>query len=79
MKQNSILFEIQEKKFDQLLEVIRDHQGEEVFLFVDTDINGDVVILGVDDINNNDIIVFIKENKWIDQEQKLNKRPEKNF
>ena len=61
MNKNSITFKISEEKFNQLLDVIRDRQGEEIFLFVDTDDNGNVVALGVDDMSNDDIIVFTKE------------------
>ena len=61
MKQKSILFKIPEEKFNQLLKIIRDRQGEEIFLFVETDKNNNATVLGVDDIDNNDVIVFTKE------------------
>ena len=61
MKQKSILFKIPEEKFNQLLKIIRDLQGEEIFLFVETDKNNNATVLGVDDIDNNDVIVFTKE------------------
>ena len=61
MKQNSIAFKIPEEKFNQLLEVIRYHQGKEVFLFVEADDNNNAIVLGVDDIENNDVIVFSKK------------------
>ena len=61
MNKNSISFKIQDDEFDRLLEIIRDRQGEEIFLFVETDENNNATVLGVDDIDNNDVIVFTKE------------------
>ena len=58
MKKNSIAFKIPEEKFDQLLNIIRDRQGEEIFLFVETDENNNATVIGVDDVDNNDVIVF---------------------
>ena len=63
MNKNSISFKIQDDEFDRLLEIIRDRQGEEIFLFVETDENNNATALGVDDVDNNDVIVFTKEKK----------------
>jgi len=63
MNKNSISFKIQDDEFDRLLEIIRDRQGEEIFLFVETDENNNATVLGVDDVDNNDVIVFTKEKK----------------
>ena len=63
MNKNSISFKIQDDEFDRLLEIIRDRQGEEIFLFVETDENNNATVLGVDDVDNNDVIIFTKEKK----------------
>ena len=61
MKQNSISFKIPEEKFNQLVDVVRCHQGEEIFLFVETDENNNAIVLGVDNVEGNDVVVFTKE------------------
>ena len=61
MKQNSISFKIPKEKFNQLLDVIKDRQGEEIFLFVETDENNNAIVLGVDNVEGNDVVVFTKE------------------
>ena len=54
----SIEFEISKSEFDNLTDIVRDNQGQAIYLFVDSDKNNKVVKVGLDVDYIHPIITF---------------------